>query len=120
MKLLEKYDGTKTYMFPNGDIATPEKTLAHFPACIAFPHVVETDENGEVMFAMQNLSALRSLYSIDKSMPEADAIAAIQIIINTEPEYVESAEDRQATALEAIASGATSETTAVIDALLGE
>lgn len=120
MKLLEKYNGTKTYMFPNGDIATPEKILHSFPACLTFPHVVETDEGGEVLFALQNLSALKSIYNIDRSLSEEDAISAIQAIINTEPEHVESAEERQATALEAIASGATSETTEVINALLGE
>ena len=29
---LELFDGTKTYMFPNGDIATPEKIRQQFPA----------------------------------------------------------------------------------------
>jgi hypothetical protein len=120
MKILEKYVGGKTYMFPNGDIATPETILHSFPACLTFTHVVETDEGGEVMFAMQNLSALKSIYNIDRSLSDEEAIAAIQTIINTVPEYVESAEDRQATALEAIAEGATSETTEVINALLGE
>lgn len=103
MKVIEKYTGTKTYMFPNGDIATPEKVISKFPAALAFVHIVETDENGEVMFAFQNLSAMRSMYSVDPALSEDEAIAAIQTIVNT-PETIEetgpSPEERIAAALE--------------------
>ena len=120
MKIIEKYTGEKTYMFPNGSLATPEAMLAQFPAVLTFAHIIETDEAGEVAFAVQNLSAMRSLYGIDKALSEAEAIAAIQEIVNTEPEVSTAppAEERQAAALEAIAEGATSETTAVVNALL--
>ena len=120
MKKLQKYTGTKTYMFPNGSVATPEAVLKNFPACLQFAHIVETDEGEEVMFAMQNLSAMRTFHKIDQNLSEEEAITAIETIINTEPEPFESPEDRQATALEAIAMGATSETTEIINALLGE
>lgn len=122
MKVIEKYTGEKTYMFPNGSIATQEAVLQQFPAALTFTHIVETDENGEVMFALQNLSAMRSLYNVDATLTEDEAIAAIQEIVNT-PEPVNTqptAEERSAAALEAIASGQTTENAAALNALLGE
>lgn len=102
MKIIEKYTGEKTYMFPNGALASPEVMLEQFPAVLTFAHIIETDEAGEVCFAVQNLSAMRSLYNLDKSLTEAEAIAAIQEIVNTEPEVVNevTAEERIAAALE--------------------
>ena len=100
MKKLEKYTGNKTYMFPNGAIATPERMLEDFPAVLTFVHIIETDEAGEVCFAVENLAAMRSLYNVDATLTEAEAIAKIEEIINTEPEYEPSAEERIASALE--------------------
>ena len=102
MKKIIKYTGEKTFMFPNGALATKEAVLAEFPAALTFTHVVETDENEEVMWALQNLSALRSQMGIDSSLTEEEAIAAIQEIINTEPEVSTeaTAEERIAAALE--------------------
>lgn len=101
MKILEKYTGNKTYMYPNGALATVESVTEKFPAWQSFVHVVETDQNGEVMFAFENLSALRGIYNIDAALSETEAIAAIQEIINTPPaEPAPSAEERIAAALE--------------------
>ena len=100
MKKLEKYLGNKTYMFPNGALATPEKMIEQFPAVLTFAPIIETDEAGEVCFAVQNLNAMRSLYGIDATLTEAEAIAKIEEIINAEPEEVISAEERIASALE--------------------
>ena len=102
MKILEKYTGDKTYMFPNGALATPAAVLGQFPAALTFAHIVETDENGEGVWAFQNLSAMRTMHEIDKSLSEAEAIAALQEIINTPPVVDEtpSAEERIAAALE--------------------
>ena len=100
MKKLEKYTGNKTYMFPNGAIATPERMLEDFPAVLTFAHIIETDEAGEVCFAVENLAAMRSLNNVDATLTEAEAIAKIEEIINTEPEYEPSAEERIASALE--------------------
>ena len=99
-KKLEKYLGDKTYMYPNGEIATPERMLQDFPSVLTFAHVIETDEAGEVCFAVENLSALRSMYEIDKKLTEAEAISKIEEIINTEAEYEPSPEERIASALE--------------------
>lgn len=103
MKIIEKYTGEKVYMFPNGAIATKEAVLADFPAALTFVHIVETDEAGEVMFAFQNLSAMRTMYNIDKSLSEDEAIAAIQEIVNTPPVVTEAEptpEERIAAAME--------------------
>lgn len=102
MKIVEKYTGEKTYMFPNGALANKQAVLEQFPAALDFVHVVETDENGEVMWAFQNLSAMRTMHNIDRQLSESEAIAKLQEIINTEPEVdtTPSAEERIASALE--------------------
>ena len=102
MKKVIKYTGEKTFMFPNGALATKEAVLAEFPAALTFAHVVETDEREEVMWALQNLSALRSQMGIDPSLTEEEAIVAIEEIVNTEPEVSTeaTAEERIAAALE--------------------
>ena len=38
---IEKYDGSKTYMFPNGELATPERVKKDYPAVEAFTHIVK-------------------------------------------------------------------------------
>ena len=103
MKKLEKYTGEKTYMYPNAALATPERVLADFPAAIAFPHVIETDDNGEVIFAIMNLSAMRAQYGIDASLSESEAIQAIQDIINTPEPEPEETVDESTVALQNIA-----------------
>lgn len=102
MRIIEKYTGNKTYMFPSGVIATPEVMLSEFPAILTFGHIIETDESGEMCYAVNNLNAMRSMYEIDKSLTEDEAIAKIQEIINNPPvvEYEPSAEERIAAALE--------------------
>lgn len=100
MKILEKYTGTKTYMYPNGHLASPETIERDYPAIIAFTHVIETDEAGQVCFAIQNLAAMRSMYNIDTSLSEDEAIIALQEKINEVPEIEISAEERIASALE--------------------
>ena len=86
MRIIEKYTGTQTYMFPSGAMATPERVKSDTPAVDYFPFVVETDENHQVMFSLQNLSAMRGFYNIDPGLTENEAIAAIQTLLNTEPE----------------------------------
>ena len=98
---IEKYDGLKTYMFPNGELATPERVKKDYPAVEAFTHIVETDEAGQVMFAIQNLAAIKSQMGIDMSLSDEEAISRIEEIRNTPPPEPEvSAEERIAAALE--------------------
>ena len=98
---IEKYTGNKTYMYPNGALATPDILKADFPAVEAFTHIIETDEAGQVCFAVQNLAAVRSQMGIDSALSEDEAIAKIEEIRNTPPaEPDPSAEERIAAALE--------------------
>jgi len=98
---IEKYDGSKTYMFPNGELATPERVKKDYPAVEAFTHIIETDEAGQVMFAIQNLAAIKSQMGIDVSVSDEEAIKQIEDIRNAPaPEPEVSAEERIAAALE--------------------
>lgn len=99
---LEKYTGKKTYMFPNGVLATPEVVLSKWEAATTFTFVVGTDEQGQVMQSMDNLSVLRTAHGIDPALSEDEAIAAIEEILNTPVEAAEevTAEERIAAALE--------------------
>ncbi len=99
---LVKYAGTKTYMYPNGVVATPERVLADFPAIMMFPHVIETDESEQVLMAVNNLSVLRSTMGIDSSLSETEAIDAIEVVLNAPPVVSTdpTAEERIASALE--------------------
>lgn len=98
---IEKYDGSKTYMYPNGELATSERVKKDYPAVEAFTHIVETDEAGQVMFALQNLAAVRSQMGIDSNLSEEEAMAKIEEIRNAPaPEPEPTAEDRIAAALE--------------------
>lgn len=100
MRILEFYTGNKTYMYPNGELATPQRIQQDFPAVTVFKHCIETDEVGQVCFAVENFAALRSAYNIDSSLSDNDALLAIQEIINTNPEQEIADETRIADALE--------------------
>ena len=101
---LIKYDGTKTFMYPNGKLATPDKVLKDFPAIMHFAHLIETDENEEVLSAVMNLAQMRSMHNIDPQLNETEAIEALEVIINTPQEETDgvyvSPEERIAAALE--------------------
>ena len=102
MHILKIYDG-KTRMYPSGKVATKEVVYADYPAVKVFTHVIETDENDEIIYAINNLSALRTSYGIDKSLDAQQAVEKIQEIMNTPPEPVEvepSAEERISASLE--------------------
>lgn len=102
MHILKIYD-EKTRMYPSGKVATKDTVYADYPAVKVFAHVIETDENDEVIYAINNLSALRTSYNIDKSLSEQEAVQAIQDIMNTPREPVEvepTAEERIAASLE--------------------
>lgn len=102
MHILKIYD-EKTRMYPSGKVATKDTVYADYPAVKVFTHVIETDENDEVIYAINNLSALRTSYNIDKSLSKQEAVQAIQDIMNTPREPVEpepTAEERIAASLE--------------------
>jgi len=98
MLKLEKFTDNKTYMFPNGSIASPEEIKKQFPAVTMFTHVIEV--NGDICQAVMNLNALRNIHNIDVELNEVDAIAAIELKMNTPQEVIVSPEERLAAAAE--------------------
>lgn len=94
-------DDAQTMMYPNGEIATKERMEADFPAITAFKHVIETDENNQVCFAVQNFAAMRSSYNIDERLSDNEALQMIQDILNApEPAPEPTDQTRIADALE--------------------
>jgi hypothetical protein len=98
MLRIEKFDKTKTYMFVDGSLATPEVMLAKYPAIEIFPHVLEL--NGDVIQAVMNLSALKGIFAVDEKLTEEDAIIAIETKTNTPPPVTIDATERLAAAQE--------------------
>lgn len=98
MLRIEKFDPTKTYMFVDGTLATPEIIRKNNPAIDTFTHVLEL--NGDVVQAIMNLSALRGIYKIDKALTDDEAVLTIETITNTPPPVVISPEERTAAAME--------------------
>lgn len=96
---LEKFTGEKVYMFPNGQVATPEIMRKNYSALDYFPHIIQV--SGNTCLAIQELGAMRNFYGIDDSLTEDEAISAMEAIINTpEPVPEPTAEERIAAALE--------------------
>ena len=101
MVKIEKFQSNKTYMYPNGALATSEIIKKDFPAVEMFTHIIETDDAGQVCFAVQNLAAVRSQMGIDSALTEDEAISKIEELRNASaPEPDPTAEERIAAALE--------------------
>jgi hypothetical protein len=96
----EIYDGTKTYMYPNGAIATPEKIEEDFPAVTVFPHVIEL--NGNVFQAIYELEAIKNLRGIDSETSAEDTLTQLQEAFVASQNFVPepTPEERIAAALE--------------------
>lgn len=96
---LEIFDGTKTYMFPNGAIAKPDDIRREVAAVDVFPHVLFI--NGNVCESIQELQAMRGRYEIDPELSDNEAVALMQEIVNMPPpEPKPVPEERIAAALE--------------------
>lgn len=94
------YDPTKTYMYPNGQLATPEDVRKRYPAVTVFPHVIETDRQEQVLYALENLAGTREAKGIDPALSDAEAIRAIEDSINAPQISEPGPEERIAAALE--------------------
>lgn len=117
---VEKYDGTKTYMYPNSAIATPEVVTNDFPAWRIFPHVAITD--GQTIYSFMSLQSMRSQYNIDESLDDDAAIEAINKKMSEPvPEVVResSPEEIAATSLASIAASMEYQNLLTIDDVQG-
>ncbi len=105
-KVLEIYDKTKTYLYPNMTLATPENVATTY-SVVNIPNlecIIETDES-RIMFytAPEPISVFKGRYNIDSSVSTKDAIVAIEEILNApqpEAKLAPTAEERIAAALE--------------------
>lgn len=123
MIILAKFDKTKTYIFPNNKIATPDLIAQEYPATQSFTYFIQTDKSGQMLYSLENLAAARGELDIDDSLDDDEAIAAIENLRNNPPEprsTEPTLEERSAAALEAIADGQTTENKNALDILLGE
>lgn len=96
----EIYDGSKTYVYPNGKLATPEIVKRDFPAVDLFQHVIEV--SGNVLQAVYELGAIKNLRGIPEDTDVADALQMMKDAHQASVEYVPTptAEERIAAALE--------------------
>lgn len=99
MRKVLRYDNETTYMFPSGEIATPEVIRSKFPAIEYFEHIMVI--SGNVCQSIQELASMRDFYAVDDNLTNEEAIQIIQDIINApQPEPEPTAEERIASALE--------------------
>lgn len=98
------FDKTKTYVYPNNKVATPDIVAADFPATQidGIKYVVTSNEDGVIMSGLDMLSTLKATYNIDNALSDDEALQAIEDIMNTpvEPNTTPSPEERIASALE--------------------
>lgn len=98
---LEKLTCTKTYMYPDKSVATPERMASEYPAYEFVTHVVTTDDDRQICYAVDALSTLKEIHKIDGALSEEEAIAALEAKLNEpQPEPEPTAEERIAAAME--------------------
>jgi hypothetical protein len=74
---LEIFDGSKTYSFPNGELATPDVMRKKFSSIDAFPFVLEI--GGNTIYSVGELSALLERAGIDPAgKSQAEQLEALQ------------------------------------------
>lgn len=127
MKRYAIWDKVSPVITPIGEVFSAEKWIDRYPVA-GLGHITVVCSAGEVnggfFGTLGQMCQMYEAQGADFSECETDedklvVIEAFEDAMNA-PSTEPTAEERQATALEAIASGATAESTAVIDALLGE
>lgn len=127
MKRYAIWNKTDPIITPIGEVLTADQWIARYPVAGVESITVVCaagEVNGAFFGTLGQMVQLYESQGCDFSACETaeDKLAVIEAFedaqntVSTEP----TAEERQAAALEAIASGATSESTAVVNALLGE
>lgn len=127
MKRYAIWNKTDLIITPIGEVLTAEQWIARYPVA-GVKSITVVCAAGEVNGAFfGTLGQMVQLYesqgcdfsaceTAEDKLNAIEAFEDAQSTVSTEP----TAEERQAAALEAIASGATGESTAVVNALLGE
>jgi len=98
--ILEKYTGTKPYVFPDGKLADKNGVLERYPTALSVTWLAHTDEGGEMLWYLYLLSSFRSVYNVPSSLNETQAIQYIEDKMNEVPREPESDIYGRITALE--------------------
>lgn len=127
MKRYAIWNKTDPIITPIGEVLSAEQWIARYPVA-GIDSITVVCAAGEINGAFfGTLGQMVQLYesqgcdfsACETAEDKLNAIEAFEDAKNTAPTEP-TAEERQAAALESIASGATSESTAVVNALLGE
>lgn len=86
---LKLYNPKDTYMSPASTLMDAAGVLKDFPAAQFFPHIVQTDEGGEIIYGFYPLSSMKSRYKIDNNLTPVQAVQAIENAMNLEKEEQE-------------------------------
>lgn len=125
MKRYAIWNKTDPILTPIGEVLTPEQWIDRYPVA-GVPSITVVCGAGEINGAFfGTLGQMVQMYeaqgcdfsACETAEDKLEAIEAFEDAMNA-PSTEPSAAERQAAALEAIASGATSESTAVMNALL--
>jgi hypothetical protein len=101
-RYFEMYDADKTYIFPNGALASPETLAAQYAVLNFAPCVIETDISHVKLFAIHLFEELKDQHNIDASLSDEEAITELENIlsINSSAPIDPTPEERIAAALE--------------------
>lgn len=102
---LEIYNPQKTYMFPNMQLATPERIQMEYTAVNnpSVPCVITTDDSATMFYSIDLLPAMAQRLGVDISTMTTDEekLVAMEAVLNApQPEPQPTAEERIAASME--------------------
>lgn len=102
LRKFEFYNSEKTYLFPNLELATPERIQMEFSAVNNFKCVVETDEEGQIFYASYLFTDIRDRLGVERGLSDEETLIKMAEKINTPPviNSEPTAEERIASAME--------------------
>lgn len=92
---LKLYDPADTYLTPASTLYDAAGVRRDFPAVDHFPHIVQTDASGEMVYSIFALNVMKAKYGIEGGTP-AQAVRAIENAMNAEREQQEAEAQAQA------------------------
>lgn len=72
-----KYDVEKEYIYPTGEIASPQQIKKKYSGVEKYTFVIQTDSSETMLYSMEPLVKLRSYYDIDFEISDDEAIKKI-------------------------------------------
>lgn len=102
---LEFYNPTKTYLYPNMEVATPERIQAEYSAVNVAKCIITTDSTGTMFYSVELAFAMAQRLGVEvlKYTTDEELLLVLEDIVNAQPVIQEAeptAEERIAAALE--------------------